>query len=193
MKYFLLTCLLILPVLSMASADLTGRVEIDSEVIPPGTLGRAVITVINNGPDPLMIATSGTTYRAAVGFRTIGVFAGPDTPPCIVRYSDFTLPPPQGSRVVVTISPFRELLPQESFRCVVYLETYPESPDVQRIRFSFSPSEDDPIPDNNEAFVTIRKSAEIVQAPTYSGLSLALLAVSILGFGVSASNKQRSS
>jgi hypothetical protein len=65
----------------------------------------------------------------------------------------------------------------------VYIETYPESPEVQSIRFGVSPVEDDPQPNNNEAFVTIRKSAPVISAPTLGWSALGFMMLSFLIVG----------
>jgi hypothetical protein len=179
-----LVCTLLLPSIVMAAADLTGRVELDSGVITPGTRGRAVLTIINNGPDRSAPVSSGSSFPGTVGFRTFGILGGVDTPPCVVRYTDFVPPPPQVTTIAASIVTLRELDPGDSISCVIYIETYPESPSSQRVRFGFGPTVNDPVPTNNEVFVTLRTGAELVALPTFVSFGLGLLLSLMVAIGL---------
>jgi hypothetical protein len=163
---------------SFAAADLAGSVEITpGTFVPPGTTVRVALTIRNNGPDVVDGAGMGTTYRPNVGHRTIEIFPSAETPPCKVRYTDFTLPPPQLSLIGVDVLPANTLLqPGESVTCVVSMSTYPEAPATFTQRFVFLLLDGDPVPGNNIVDVLIRtRLQETVVLPTRSWLGLLLL------------------
>ena len=165
-----------------ASFDLVGNIEISTgNVIRPGNLALATLTITNNGPDVAQDVGFGTFYWATVGYRTIEVFAVPESAPCSVRYTDFTLPPPGISALSVDIRPFQDLGAGESLSCVVGLTTYPETPPVIRQRFVFGAIGSDPIGNGDFIFVNISTGTGI---PAVSSLGLGLLALCMALIGM---------
>jgi hypothetical protein len=67
---------------------------------------------------------------------------------------------------------------------VAYIATYAESPNVQTIRFDFGPVAQDPVPTNNEVFVTVRTGAELVALPTFIDFGFGLLLSLMVAIGL---------
>lgn len=170
-----------------AVADIEGRVEFpNGTFIAPGSFATARLTITNNGPDPTDTAAMGSVYFGTVGFRTIELVGFSETPPCLVQYTIFIPPPipPRPATVGATVKRLVDgLAPGESFSCVVAIGTYPEAATNLRVRFGFSPFDDDPNPNNNEVFVNIQTRAEPVSVPMLSwiGLSALFIGFSFIG------------
>lgn len=139
-----------------AVADIRGEVHFpDGNVILPGTVGRLVFTVYNDGPDIALGTGGGSVYFTTPGFRTFELFPLASTAPCEVVYIDFNPPPPQPVSDGVAIQTRRDLGPGESATCEVGISTFPESPTPTVIRFGFGPLSGDPDPSNNQVFPVI--------------------------------------
>lgn len=183
---------LALPGPVLALADVSGSVEITTgNFVPPGSLARVLLTIANNGPDTEQNVVMGTFYSATVGFRSIEILPTAETAPCLVQYTDFTLPPPGISTVVVTIQTLRSLGPGEVIACVVGLITYPEAPALIQQRFDFGFPDNDPNPDNNHVQLEIRSRAAVSAVPGLSQWGLLLVVTGITLIGVSALGKNR--
>jgi hypothetical protein len=174
---------------AQAVSDLEGRVEIENGAyIPAGTNARAVLTLINNGPDAIIsdFAAMGTFYVPNVGFRTIELIPSVETSPCTVHYMDFTVPPPQLSLISVVVLANRPVPPGTSVSCVVNLSVYPEAPSSFVQRFSFTWLDDDPNPANNVVDVLIRtRLPQSVSLPTHSRLGMFLLLTAAVALAAS--------
>ncbi len=173
-----------------AAADLRGEVFLPGgTVVPPGEVARVVLTVINLGPDATAGSPGmGTVFTPNVGHRNFALLRLPESAPCEVRYIDFVAPPGQLSTTAVSISTERVLAPSESASCILGLLTFPESPAIQTLRFSFGPLSEDPDTSNNRVSLEIRTGAHSVllrpaPIPTSGSLALLLLAGGMLTVG----------
>ena len=188
MKGWLAVAALLTATQALAVADIEGRVELpNGTFIAPGSFVTARLTIKNNGPDRSDGAFMGSVYFGTVGFRTIELVAVPDTAPCLAQYTIFVPPPipPRPATVVTTIQTLLDgLAPGESFTCVVAIGTYPEAATNLRVRFGFSPFDDDPNPNNNEVFVNIQTRAEPVSVPMLSWIGLAALSIGFSFIGL---------
>lgn len=187
MKRTLLLCLALTVSHAFAAADIEGRVELPSgNFVAPGAVGKAVLTIKNNGPDAAETSAVGTVYFGTVGFRTIELVSVSETPPCLVQYSVFVPPPipPRPATVSATVQTLRGLAPGETFSCTVGLGSYPEASSLLRVRVNFVSEQDDPNPSNNEVFFDIRTRAELISVPAVSNVATALMILLLLACGV---------
>ncbi len=181
---------LVAPSTAWALHDIAGRVEIASgNFVPPGTLARVALIITNHGPDTAPIVLAGTGYLTTLGHRTIELFPTDETPPCVVQYTDFSVPPPGISGLVASIKPFQELGPGESVTCIVGLITYPEAPATIFQEFGFGSIIDDSNLDNNTVIVPIHTRVAAVTVPSLSMLALLALASGLASFGFLALGK----
>jgi hypothetical protein len=162
------------------SADVEGSLVITTgNYLPPGTLGRMVLTMKNNGPDIAQEVGAGTEYIADEGHRTIEMFATAETAPCLVQYTDFNDIPPNLSYIVASVTTLRDIQPGASVSCVVGIITYPEAPPVFSARFTFGSATPDPNHSNDRLFPVIqtRASVAVPASSRFALLSLALIAL----------------
>jgi hypothetical protein len=170
-----------------AVADIEGRVELpNGNFVAPGNFVTARLTIRNNGPDATTTSGVGTVYFGTVGFRTIELVAVPETAPCLVQYTIFIPPPvpPRPATVGAGVLPLRGLASGESVTCVVAIGAYPEAATNLRVRFGFTPFDDDPVPSNNEVFVNIQTRLEPVAVPAASWIGTATLLLSFVAIGL---------
>lgn len=179
------------PVPAIAASDLRGQMALpDGSIVAPGSVARLVLTVTNLGPD----ATPGnpgmgTVFTPNVGSRNFAILRLPETAPCAVNYIDFVAPPGQLSTIGVSISVGRVLQPSESATCVVGLQTFPESPGIQAVGFSFGPISDDPDLSNNRVSLQVRTgvpppAVQPLAVPAVSLSTLLFLALGVVGMAV---------
>jgi hypothetical protein len=170
------------------SADIEGSLIITTgNYLPPGTLGRMVLTIKNNGPDVALEVNAGTAYIPDIGYRTIEMFATAETPPCLVQYTDFNAVPPDLSRVVASVTPLVDLAPGSSISCVVGIITYPEAPAIITPPFGFGSGTSDPTPFN--LIYPIIQTRASVAVPASSPHILLLLTLAMLGAGIWAAHR----
>lgn len=176
-----------------AAADLRGEVFLPGgPLVPPGEVAKVVLSVTNLGPDPTAGSPGmGTVFTPNVGHRDFALLRLPESAPCDVRYIDLVAPPGQLSTTAVSISTERALAPSESASCILGLLTFPESPAIQTLRFSFGPLSEDPDTSNNRVNLEIRTGAPSVlprpaPIPASESLALLLLAGGMLTIGAAA-------
>lgn len=172
-------------------ADIEGRIEIiGGNYVPPGTLARAVLTIRNNGPDIGLSPGVGTFYLATVGFRTLDVFAIPETLPCSVNYTDFVPPPPEPATLGVSIRWLQPLAAGQTATCTVGIVTYPEAPTFIHQWFRFGAFASDPIPANNNVTVIIQ-TRPAMSIPSTSTAGLAVLGLLLMVVAIARLRAQR--
>jgi hypothetical protein len=155
--------------MAFAAADVRGEVGFpDGNIIPPGTVGRMLVRIINVGPDTVLFAGAGTYYTSNMGFRTFDLFATGATSPCVVVYTDFPLPPPELSTIAASVQVTVNLAAGDSVTCEVGLTTFPESPASFTFQLAFGPLDEDPDRLNNFVFPQVLTGAPPaqVQRPT---------------------------
>lgn len=191
---YLCGALLLSPATVLAVADIRGEVSFpDGPVVPPGSVGRLVFTVTNDGPDTAVFVGGSSTFVITQGSRTYEIFQLASTAPCTMIFIDFFLPPPQLSSFGVSIHANVDLAPGESVSCEVGITTFPESPTPTIVTIGVGSTSPDPDRSNNVFYPAIYPSAPPaqVQRPTvipvggrwaWIALSLMLIATAVVGF-----------
>ncbi|HRQ66271.1 MAG TPA: hypothetical protein PKZ76_15650 [Xanthomonadaceae bacterium] len=118
---------------------------------------RITLTFTNHGPDDAPTVATGTSFSQGFMGDSYVLFAVPETPPCIINYTDLLPPPPAPIFWSATVLPQPASLPAgESVICIVGLYVHPLLAGTQvEVPFNSIAGLDDPNPDNNNPVVTL--------------------------------------